>query len=118
MVINQGDIFWVALGDPSGSAPGYLHPHVVVQNNIFNHSRINTTVVCALTSNLKRAEAPGNVLLPKGEANLPKRSVVNISQIVTVDKNDLVEKIGTLSRQRIEDVLEGVHLLIDSLEVE
>ncbi|ODS29805.1 MAG: mRNA interferase MazF6 [Candidatus Scalindua rubra] len=73
MVIKQGDIFWVNLGIPSGSAPGLKHPHVVIQNNIFNLSRINTVVVCALTSNLKRAKAPGNVLLSKGEANLKKR---------------------------------------------
>ncbi len=118
MVIHQGDVFWIELGNPSGSAPGYRHPHVIVQSNIFNYSRINTTVVCALTSNLKRAEAPGNILLSKGEANLPKRSVVNISQIVTVDKSALVEKIGTLSRQRMQDILEGVHLLIDPREVE
>ena len=94
MVINQGDVFWIDLGEPSGSAPGYRHPHVIIQNNLFNRSRINTVVVCALTSNLKRAEAPGNVLLAKGESNLPKRSVVNVSQIFTVDKSDLVEKIG------------------------
>lgn len=92
MVINQGDVFWIDLGEPSGSAPAYLHPHVVIQNNLFNRSRINTVVICPLTSNLKRAEAPGNVLLAQGEANLPKRSVVNVSQIFTLDKSDLVGK--------------------------
>ena len=104
MVIDQGDIYWVDLGEPSGSSPGYRHPHVVIQNNVFNRSRINTVVVCALTSNLRRAEAPGNVLLEKGEGNLPQQSVVNVSQIFTVDKNDLVEKIGSLSRRRIRQV--------------
>ena len=84
MVTNQGDIFWITLKEPAGSEPGYRHPHVVIQNNLFNRSRINTVVVCALTSNLKRAKAPGNVLLNKGEACLPKKSVVNISQIFTV----------------------------------
>lgn len=117
MVINQGDIFWVELGKPSGSAPGYRHPHVVIQNNLFNQSRINTVVVCVLTSNLERAKAPGNVLLPKGEANLPKRSVVNISQVVTVDKSDLVEKIGALSQQRTREILDGIHLLVEPREV-
>lgn len=112
MVINQGDIFWIDLGTPSGSAPGFKHPHVLIQNNIFNHSRINTVVVCALTSNLKLAKAPGNVLLSKGEANLSKDSVVNISQIITVDKSDLIEKIGSLSPTRIRQVIEGVKLLI------
>lgn len=113
MVINQGDIFWVELGKPSGSMPGYLHPYVIIQNNLFNRSRINTVVICALTSKLKRAKAPGNVLLPKGEANLPKRSVVNISQIFTVDKFYLVEKIGTLSNKYFQQVIEGINFLIE-----
>jgi len=73
MVINQGDIFWIEFMEPSGSEPGYRHPHVVIQNNLFNRSRINTVVVCTLTSNLKRSKAPGNVTLSKGEANLPKK---------------------------------------------
>jgi len=118
MVINQGDIFWVNLKEPSGSEPGYRHPHVVIQNNLFNQSRINTVVVCALTSNLKRAKAPGNVLLNKGEANLPKKSVVNISQIFTVNKSDLSEKIGVLSRERFNQVLEGIKLLTEPREVD
>ena len=67
MIIKQGDIFWIDLDDPKGSGPGYRHPHVVIQNDIFNKSKINTVVVCALTSNIKRAAAPGNVLLKKGE---------------------------------------------------
>ncbi|OIN97337.1 PemK family transcriptional regulator [Candidatus Desantisbacteria bacterium CG1_02_38_46] len=118
MVINQGDIFWVQLGKPTGSEPGYRHPHLVIQNNLFNRSRINTVIVCALTSNLERARVPGNILLFKGEANLPKRSVANVSQIVTVDKSDLVKKIGTLSRQRLSEILKGVHLVIDPREIE
>lgn len=113
MVIRQGDIFWVDLGTPSGSAPGYTHPHLVIQNDLFNQSKINTVVVCVLTSNLTRANAPGNVLLSKGEANLKKQSVVNISQIVTVDKADLVEKIGTLSSARVNQIIEGIRLLIE-----
>ncbi len=117
MVINQGDVFWVNLGAPSGSAPGYRHPHVVVQNNLFNRSRIRTVVVCALTSNLKRASSPGNVSLAKGEANLPRRSVVNISQIFTVDKMDLMEKIGSISPGRLREVLDGMQLLLEPREV-
>ncbi len=113
MVIRQGDIFWVDLGTPSGSAPGFRHPHVVVQNNLFNQSKINTVVVCALTSNLKQAGAPGNVFLSKGEASLTKASVVNISQIVTVDKSDLTEKIGTLSPSRVDQITDGIKLLIE-----
>ena len=117
MVIKQGDIFWVGLGPPSGSAPGFMHPHVVIQNNIFNRSKINTVVICALTSNLKRAKAPGNILLSKGEANLKKNSVVNISQIITVDKSDLIKKIGSLSPPRIEQIIEGVKLLVEPREL-
>ena len=117
MVINQGDIFWVNLKEPSGSEPGYRHPHVVIQNNVFNRSRIHTMVVCTLTTNLKRAKAPGNILLNKGEASLPTKSVVNISQIFTVNKSDLSEKIGTLSRQRVLQVLEGIALLTEPREV-
>jgi mRNA interferase MazF len=118
MVINQGDVFWVDLSEPSGSEPGYRHPHVVIQNNVFSRSRINTVVVCTLTSNLKRAQAPGNVLLEKREANLPKQSVVNVSQIFTVDKRDLDEKIGTLSRRRVRQILDGVRLVIEPRDVD
>ncbi len=118
MVVNQGDIFWIEFGEPSGSEPGYRHPHVVIQNNLFNRSRINTVVVCALTSNLKRGNAPGNVILNKGEANLPKKSVVNISQIFTVNKSDLTEKIGSLSMARIYSILQGIKLLTEPREVD
>ena len=116
MVIQQGDIFWVELEDPIGSEPGYRHPHVVIQNNVFNRSRIRTVVVCALTSNLRRATAPGNVLLEPGEANLPRQSVVNISQIFTVDKSQLGEKIGTLPATRVRDILHGIRLLTEPRE--
>jgi mRNA interferase MazF len=118
MVINQGDIYWVDLGEPVGSGPGYRHPHIVVQNNVFNRSRIRTVVVCALTSNLKRAKAPGNVLLEKGEANLPKKCVVNVSQIFTVDKRLLDEYIGTVSKARMREILAGVQLVIEPREVD
>lgn len=117
MTIKQGDIFWINLGDPKGSEPGYRHPHVVIQNNIFNESRINTVVVCALTSNIKRAAAPGNVLLKKGEGNIPKDSVANISQIITVNKSDLVERIGSLSPSRTKQIIRGVSLLIEPREI-
>ena len=117
MNIKQGDIFWIDLGIPGGSEPGYRHPHVVIQNNLFNQSKINTVVVCALTSNLMRGKAPGNVLLKKGEANLKKDSVVNISQIVTINKSDLAEKIGSLSPTRIRQIIEGLILLIEPREI-
>ncbi len=118
MVINQGDIFWIDFRTPNGSEPGYRHPHLVIQNNLFNRSRINTVVVCALTSNMNRVSAPGNVALKKGEANLPKKSVVNISQLFTVNKSDLSEKIGTISKDRIFQVLQGIRLLTEHREVD
>lgn len=118
MVIEQGDVFWVDLGEPSGSGPGYRHPHVVVQNNVFNRSRLSTVVVCVLTSNLKRAKVPGNVLLEKGEANLPKQSVVNVSQVFTVDKGDLVERISTLSRGRVRQILDGILLVTEPRDID
>ncbi len=117
MVIKQGDIFWIDLPAPGGSESGYRHPHVVIQNNVFNCSRINTVVVCALTSNIRRASFPGNVLLKKGEANLPKASVVNITQIITLNKSELEEKIGTLSPKRIEEINNGIKLLIEPKEI-
>ena len=113
MVINQGDIYWIELDEPTGSEPGYSHPHVVVQNNVFNASRINTVIVCALTSNIKRAEAPGNILLEKGEANLSKQSVVLVSQIFTVDKSQLGEFIGTLLERRVKQIIEGIYLMTE-----
>lgn len=113
MVIKQGEIYWVDLGEPSGSEPGYRHPHIVLQNDVFNASMINTAVVCSLTSNLKRAQSPGNVLLNKGEANLSKASVVNVSQIYTLNKHDLTEKIGKVSVERMQEVIAGVQLLIE-----
>lgn len=116
MVINQGDIYWVELGEPGGSEPGYRHPHVVVQNNLFNSSKIKTVVVCPLTSNLKRASSPGNLLLDKKESKLPKQSVVNVSQIFTVDKAQLEEYVGTLSTKRVREILAGVRLVLDPRE--
>ena len=118
MLINQGDIFWIDLDAPYGSEPGYYHPYVVIQNNVFNRSRISTVVVCTLTSNLRRAVAPGNVLLEVGEADLPDQSVINVSQILTVSKTKLGEKIGTLSAERVRQILDGVRLLTEPREVE
>ena len=118
MVINQGDIYWIDLGEPSGSEPGYRHPHVVIQNNLFNRSQIRTVIVLALTSNLKRADVPGNVLLENGEANLPRQSVANVSQVFTVDKSQLDEYIGTLSSRRVREILNGIRLVIEPREPE
>ena len=108
-------MYWREFGDAAGSAPAVRHPCVVVQNDVFNRSAIATSVVCLITSHLSRANAPGNVLLKKGEANLPKASVVNVSQLLTVDKAELVECTGKLSGTSAGTVRDGLHLLFDRL---
>ncbi|OQY98285.1 MAG: PemK family transcriptional regulator [Chloroflexi bacterium UTCFX4] len=113
MVVNQGDVFWVDFDDPNGSEPRHTHPSVVIQNNLYNHSQISSVIVCSLTSNVKRAKVPGNVLLEQDEANLPKQSVVLVSQIYTVDKLQLREFIGTLSKRRMRQILDGVRLMTE-----
>ncbi|MBN2005556.1 MAG: type II toxin-antitoxin system PemK/MazF family toxin [Anaerolineae bacterium] len=109
--IRQGDVYWVPLGEPGEPEASYTHPHVVIQDDVLNRSRINTVVVCALTSNLKRASSPGNVLLEEGEANLPKQSVVVVSQVSTVDKTQLGEYIGSLDERRVQQILAGMQFL-------
>ena len=111
MIINQGDIYWTPLEESDGVDAGYIHPHVVIQDDILNRSRIKTVVVCALTTNIKRAKAPGNVLLDAGEANLPRQSVVIVSQVSTVNKTQMGEYIGTLTSERISQILAGMRFL-------
>ena len=118
MVIRQGDIYWVALGEPEGSEPGYHRPHVVIQNNLFNRSQIATVVVCPLTTQVKWAESPGNVLLAEGEAGLSRQSVVNVSQPITINKAQLEEYIGTLDGSGVWRVLAGIYLVIDPHQVD
>lgn len=108
MEINQGDVYWLQPEEARGSQSGYPHPYVIIQDDVINHSRINTVVVCALTSNRKRATEPGNILLEAGEANLLKQSVVVVSQVDTVEKTQLIDYIGTLSKQRVEQILAGM----------
>jgi len=107
-LISQGDLFWVAPDEARGSLPGVAHPYVVVQDDALNRSRLTTVVVCGLTSNLKRATEPGNVVLDAGEGNLPMQSVVIVSQVSSVDKAQLGEPIGTLSRHRVEQIFDGM----------
>ena len=111
MEVNQGDVYWVRSEEPGGSESDYAHPHVVIQDNVINRSRINTVVVCVLTTNLKRAKSPGNVYLEAGEANLPRQSVVVVSQVSTVDKGQLGQYIGSLTQQRIGQILAGMQFL-------
>lgn len=106
--IHRGDVYWIGPDDARGPVPSYAHPHVVVQDDVFNHSRIETVIVCALTSNLHRASEPGNILLEAGEANLPRQSVVVVSQISSVDKARLGAWIGSLSDARVDQILAGL----------
>lgn len=113
--VRQGEVYWLDFGPASGSAPAERHPCVVVQNDVFNRSAIGTSVVCLITSNLARAKAPGNVLLKRGEANLPKASVVNVSQILTVDKAELIDRLGKLSGTSAAAVRDGLQMLFERL---
>ncbi|MBP7692988.1 MAG: type II toxin-antitoxin system PemK/MazF family toxin [Anaerolineales bacterium] len=111
MVIKQGDIYWVSLAGPDSSEPAIAHPQVVIQDDVLNRSRIPTLVVCALTTNAKRAKSPGNVRLEAGEANLPRPSVVVVSQVSTVAKAQLGAYIGSLTQARIAQILAGLRFV-------
>lgn len=97
-MIHRGEVWWADLGEPRGSAPGFARPVLVVSSDAYNRSRIATVVCAVITSNLRLADAPGNVLLAAGDGGLERPSVVNTSQVITLDKADLVERIGTLDR--------------------
>jgi len=112
MVIFQGEIWWADLPDPTGSGPGFRRPVIVVQGDSFNRSKITTVLCVPLTSNLKWAEAPGNVLLQSRLTGLPKDSVANVSQIITLDKSLLTERVGKLSRAKAELVLAGINVVL------
>jgi mRNA interferase MazF len=110
--ITQGDVWWAELPEPAGSKPGFRRPIVVVQGDALNRSRIATIVCVPLTSNTKWAAAPGNVVLPSNATGLPKDSVANVSQIVTLAKTDLTERAGKLSRAKLELVLSGIDVVL------
>ena len=111
VLINQGDIYWVQLDNDSGIESTIPHPYVVIQDDLFNHSRIHTVVVCPLTTNLKRIQIAGNILLDEGEANLPKSSVVEVSKVLSVDKSHLGAYIGSLDKRRIKQILNGMRFV-------
>lgn len=111
-MIAQGDIWWAELGAPAGSAPGFRRPVVVVQGDSFNRSRIGTVVCVPLTSNLKWAEAPGNVMLPARATKLSKDSVANVSQLVTLDRSALDKHVVKLSPRRVEMILSGIDVVL------
>jgi mRNA interferase MazF len=112
MVISQGEIWWAELPPPAGSEPGYRRPVVVVQGDALNRSKIATAVCVPLTSNLRWADAPGNVLLPARSTNLPKDSVANVSQIVALDRTVLTERVAKLSRAKLELLLSGIDVVL------
>jgi mRNA interferase MazF len=112
LVISQGEVRWAELREPSGSEPGFRRPVVVMQGDSFNRSRIATVVCVALTSNLRWAEAPGNVLLTSKATGLPKDSVANVSQIVALDRASLTERVGTLPDKKLELVLSGIDIVL------
>ena len=112
MVIRRGEMWWAELSHPAGSGPGFRHPVIVIQADDFNRSHIHTVVAVVITSNTLLAEAPGNVFLPKKSCKLPKDSVAKVSQIVTIDKTFLADKIGTLSLELFSQVEDGVRLAL------
>ncbi|HYA67384.1 MAG TPA: type II toxin-antitoxin system PemK/MazF family toxin [Acidimicrobiales bacterium] len=111
-MIGQGDVCWADLPDPVGSGPGFRRPVLVVQGDAFNRSRIATVVCVPLTSNLKWAEAPGNVNLPARSTGLGRDSVANVSQIVTLDRDVLTERVGRISKKQLELVFAGLDLVM------
>ena len=112
--MRQGDVYWLRFGG-AGSEPAGRRPAVVIQHDRFNRSAIATTIVAAVTSNLRLAEMPGNVRLRRGEANLPRASVVNVTQLRTLDRSRLVEPIGTLSAERVRQIVDGLGLVFGTV---
>ena len=110
--MQRGEIWWANLPSPTASEPGYRRPLLIIQSDDFTRSRISTVIAVVVTSNLRLADAPGNVLLPKNSSGLPKRSVANVSQLITVDKSFLTEKVGTLSPQKLREVETGIRLAL------
>ena len=111
-MIAQGDVCWADLPDPVGSGPGFRRPVLVVQGDAFNRSRVATVVCVPLTSNLKWAESPGNVRLPARSSGLPKESVANVSQIITLDRGVLTERAGRISKKQLELVFSGLDIVL------
>jgi mRNA interferase MazF len=117
-VIRQGEVYWLHSGAAVGSAPAGRRPALVVQHDRFNRSAISTTVVAAVTSNLRLGAMPGNVRLRQGEAGLPRASIVNVSQIRTIDRAKLADRIGVLGAARMREVLRGLALLLGTDEID
>jgi mRNA interferase MazF len=112
VVIQRGEIWWASLPVPEGSGPGYRRPVLVIQSDDFNRSRIATVIALVITSNTRLAQAPGNVFLSQKLTGLPRDSVANVSQIITVDKSFLTERIGVLPAAVIEQIERGLRLVL------
>ena len=112
VTVTQGDVWWADLPEPTGSGPGFRRPVLVVQGDPLNRSQIATVVCVVLTSNQKWASAPGNLALPAATTGLPKDSVANVSQIATLDKAELTERVGKLPRRTFELVLSGIDVVL------
>ena len=112
MVIRQGDVWWADLGEPRGSSPGFERPVVIIQSDFFNQTKIKTCVVAIITTNLRLANLDGNVLLSTRTSGLEEESVVNVSQIFTVDRQDLFDFVGTLSERKMEQIDKGLRLVL------
>ena len=112
MVIEQSEVWWADLEEPAGSEPGYRRPVVVVQCDAINRSRIGTVICVPLTSNLRWAEAPGNVLLPKAETGLARDSVANVSLIVALDKQVLTDRVRKIPRRRLDLIFAGIDTVL------
>ena len=110
--MERGEIWWAELPAPTTSEPGFRRPVAIVQSNAFNRSRIRTVIAVVLTSNLRLAEAPGNVLIPASDSGLPKDSVANVSQVITVDRTFLTERCGRLPAHSIKSVDDGLRLVL------
>jgi len=112
MVINRGEIWWADLPEPAGSAPGFRRPVLIIQSDNFNKTNLKTSIVAIITTNLDLAEMRGNVLLKKAQSDLPKESVVNITQLFTIDKRLLLEYIGTIPERKMEQIEKGLRLVL------
>ena len=112
MVVERGQIWWADLGEPSGSEPGFRRPVLIVQSDAFNRSRLRTVLAVVLTSNVRLVDAPGNVLIPAKTAGLPKNSVANVSQVITVDRDFLTEPAGRLRGELLKDIENGLRLVL------
>ncbi len=112
MVIERGAIWWADLPEPKNSSPGYKHLFVIIQSDNFNQTKINTVIGAIITSNMVLAEMPGNVVLKKNQSGLSKDSVVNVTQIITIDKSDLLEYVGILAESKIEQIEKGLRLVL------